>query len=244
MRRASSNLRAIIPWTFLTLTIALLACQPASTPAPMAGPLPRGVSSNPRQFVQQVSSLRRGDTIIRHRPGRCLYGECSVEIVIEALGTVLPRSYHAPDQGFAYAHIRNTDTTHQEAKYRLDPTSKADYYIWMDSLPGFNRTRWTLLRVPKDSTKRVENRLSKPLTPCHPGPPGMPAVDFAEYGHKSGSPCRVATNEGDPGVSLASSVSSWPFAPFLKRVAAFVSDRAVVTATAGAWFGCDTGCCR
>jgi hypothetical protein len=160
-----------------------------------------------------------------------------------ALGTVLPSSNDAPDQGFAYAQIWNTDPTDEEAKYRLDPTAKADYYIWMDRLPNSNKTRWTLLRVPKDPNRMVENKFSKPLTHCHSKPPGKPAVDFAEGAHPGeSSACKVATNDADPEVHRASSFSSLPFAPLLKRVAALVSDRA--GAAPGAWFGCDTGCCR
>lgn len=240
MRRATSNLRAIVPWGFLTLAVGWIGCNPPPPPVPIAGPLPPGVDSVPSQFLQQVGKPLRSQTQIRSRPGRCLNGGCTVEIEMEALGTEIPNPNDAPNQGFAYAHIRNMDPSDEEAKYRLDPTTQADYYIWMDSLPGFNKTRWTLLRVPKKGGI-VQNKFSKTLTPCHPGV-GYVGVDFAEYKHARGSPCRVATNEGDPGINLASSFSSWPFAPFLKRVAALVSDRA--GAAPGAWFGCDTGCCR
>lgn len=241
MKRAPSNLRAIVPLAFLAVA-AVLTCgpYPPLPPPPPAGPLPPGVSSDPAQFRQQVSGLTRGQTHIRSRPGRCLNGGCTVEIEIEVLGTVIPNPNDAPDQGFAYANIRNMDASDEEAKYRLDPTTQADYYIWMDSLPGFNKTRWTLLRVPKRGGN-VENKFSRTLTECHPGPPALD-VDFAEYKHPRGSPCRVAMDDVDPGVNLASSFSSAPFAPLLKRIAALVSDRA--GAAPGAWFGCGTGCCR
>lgn len=234
-------------WTVLTLAVSLVGCNPGGFPEPRPTPLPPGVSADPAQFRQDVikGGFNPGpNPHVRSRPAICRLRACAVDVEIVALGATLPDPANPPAAGIPFGRIRNLDPTDREAKYGFEPSTTAEYYLWVDRDPGSKRARWTILRVPV-ARGAVQATLSEELAVCHPTAPGgprlQPDVDFAEYKYSLGSPCRVAGNTVMPSVAHASVFSSGRLSAFIARIANIVRGRAA--AAAPIWGQCSAGCC-
>lgn len=234
-------------WTVVTLAVSMVGCNPGAFPEPRPTPLPPGVSPDPTQFRQEVKNrgFVPGPKLhVRSRPAICPTRACTVDIEIVALGDTLPDPGNPPATGIPFGRIRNLDPTGREARYGFEPSTRAEYYLWVDRDPGSKGARWTILRVPV-ARGVVQATLSEPLAVCHPYPASAPRpepdVDFAEYKHARGSDCLVAGNTVVPSVAHASVFSSGRLAALIARIANTV--RGGAAAVAPIWGQCSTGCC-
>ena len=228
----------------LALVAVMIGCNPPLPPSPPTIiPLPRGVEEDPTRFRQQWAALARGQAKVRPRPARCLAGGCSVDIEIVVLGTAVPSPDKPPADGYPIAILRNLDPSDKEARYNLDPSHEAEYYLWIDKVPSAVKTRYVLLRVPMRGGK-VEGKGSKQIAICHydttPNPNKRPDVDFAEFKHPLGNPCRVAAGDVKPAVTHAGALSFHSLATVAARISEWFRGRGPASLI---WTDCDSGCC-
>jgi hypothetical protein len=242
MSRSSAASLAVGRWLAVSLLTTAIACATAETnlPPPDAkNDLPDGVSRNTTEFRQRVSSFApSGNVHRRGRPGRCAV--CLINISIEAVGdTRLIDPRNGPAQGRAVAHILNLDPTDTEAYYGIQPSTQAEYYLWVDRSPGSGRARWTLLRVPMDAGIVTAGR-PHDLKLCRKSDVGeikTSDADFAEYRHPAG--CDANVDAEDLKASQAS-VLPLRVDALLKHVTAFLFPP---TRIQGGWIDCARGCC-
>lgn len=234
-------------WAFLTLLAGFFGCTSAGVPRPpvLSDNLPTGVERDASQFRRQLARFYGKPTHQRTRRAICHNGTlgCGVEIEIQVDGVQLPDPAVPPAAGYAIARLTNLDRRDTEEYYHLVPSSRAEYFVWIDAMPGMRRTRWTLLYVPAGSGN-VQTAFTKALVRCHAGD-GKPYpvnVDFTEFKwHPPGTVCGETTYSVAPrSVSLASVFSVPPLAALIRRVSALVSGGA--TRPNGIWFECN-GCC-
>lgn len=238
-------LRPARRWALLTLLAGFIACTSAGVPAPpvLSNILPLGVEPNASLFRQQQTRFSGRPTHTRTRRAICENGtirtlRCVVDIEIRVDGDV-PDPDVPPAAGYAIARLTNLDPRDTEEQYHLVPSSRADYFVWIDAMPGSRRTRWTLLYVPTGSGN-VQTAFAKPLVRCHLRP-GRPAnVDFSEFQDHPVGVCGVATNNVAPSVTLASVVSIRPLTALITRIGSMISGGARIPN--GIWFEC-SGCC-
>lgn len=226
------------------LVAVMIGCNPPLPPSPPTMiALPRGVDEDPTRFRQQWANLARGPAKVRPRPARCLAGGCSVDIEIVVLGTAVPHPDRPPADGYPIAILRNLDPSDREARYDLDPSREAEYYLWIDKVPSAVKTRYVLLRVPMRGGK-VEGKGSKQIAVCHydptPIPNKRPDVDFAEFKHPLGNPCRVADGAVKPAVTHAATLSFHSVAILAARMREWLDMRGPASLI---WTDCDPGCC-
>lgn len=228
-------------WIFL-LAAALIACTPPGlVPPPMTGPLPPNVNPDADGFRRDVQSLvpSHPTSHTRERAGICPHA-CTVPVEIVLLSAPVPDPDDPPSTGAPLARIRNLHPSIREGRYGFDPSTDADYYLWIDSIPNANKTRWTLLRVPVGSGTVTAGHPNI-LVGCHPGPrPSVPDVDFVSYKHPGGSPCFVAGNPTAPAVTRASVFTAGPIRAIAARIAAVISPPFDLSPI---WIECNSGCC-
>jgi hypothetical protein len=242
MNRSSAASLAVGRWLAVSLLTTALACATAETnlqPPDPANDLPPGVSKNPAEFRQHVSAFAlSGNVHRRGRPGRC--PTCLINISIEAVGdTRLIDPRNGPAQGRAVAHILNLDPTDTEAYYGIQPSSQAEYYLWVDRNPVSGRARWTLLRVPMGAGSVTAGR-PRDLRLCRMSEPGeikTSDADFAENRHPNG--CDASLDGDDMKASQASLVPH-RIEALLGHVTAYLFPP---TRIGGGWIDCIRGCC-
>jgi hypothetical protein len=200
-------------------------------------PLPQGVSPNAEQFRARIAPGKfSGTRWVRKRAGKCL-GNCPVDVAIEAIApTRTIDLVHPARPARAVARIENLDATRTEAYYGLKPSTRADYYLWVDWVSG--RTRMTMLEVPRGSG-RVRGGRYRNLQVCHSYRHGPDSTDFgdADFIEYHG-PCDSA---GIKRAALIPSVSLVGIANFFrwaKRAPAQTELR-----SEGGWIDCNSGCC-
>lgn len=243
-----ASLRPARRWVLLTLLVGFMGCTSAGVPAPpvLSNILPPGVEPNASLFRQQQMRLYGRPTHKRVRRAICEHGttrtaRCVVDVEIHVDDrAALPDPDTPPAIGYAIARLTNPDPRDTEEYYHLVPSVRAEYFVWIDAMPGGRRTRWTLLYVPTGSGT-VQTVMQSTLVRCHPKPGGRPAnVDFSEFADHPVGSCGVTTNTVAPSVRLASAFSIAPFNALLSRIRSLVSGSA--RAPNGIWFECN-GCC-
>lgn len=242
-------LRPARRWALLTLLAGFFGCTSAGVPRPpvLSDNLPAGVERDASQFRRQLARFYGKPTHQRSRRAICHNGTlgCVVEIEIQVDGVELPDPAVPPRDGFAIARLTNLDRQDTEEQYHLVPSSRAEYFVWLDAMPGSGRTRWTLLYVPSGAGN-VQTAFSKPLTRCHTPKEVVPRpvadVDFTEFKwHPPGTVCGGTTYSVAPrSVSLASVFSVPPLAALIRRVGSLLSGGSRIPN--GIWFECN-GCC-
>ena len=243
----NSSLPTLRParWALVTVLVGFIGCKSGGMPAPprLSNDLPNGAVSNAAIFRQQHTRFYGRPTYPqRGRRAVCEKGfkprKCVVAIDIQVDATVaVPDPAAPPSTGYAIARLSNLDTRDTEEQYGMVPKAQADYFVWIDAMPG-GGTRWTLLKVPAGSGS-VQTAYTKRLVRCKPGAAGKPAdVDFSEYRHDHGE-CGVATNV-EPSANLASLLSMRPLSTLFTRIGSLISGRA--GQPNGMWFEC-SGCC-
>lgn len=247
MNSPFTALRPARRWALLTLLAGFIGCTSAGVPAPpvLSDILPPGVEPNASRFRQQQTRFYGRPTHTRSRRAICENGtvrtlRCVVDIEIQVDGVDLPDPALPPTSGYAIARLTNLDPRDTEEQYHLVPSSRAEYFVWIDAMPGTRRTRWTLLYVPSGSGN-VQTAFAKPLSRCHTMPGPRPVnVDFSEFQPHPPGVCGVATNTVAPSVTLASVFSIRPLAAFVTRIGSLFSGGAIIPN--GIWFECN-GCC-
>ena len=246
------TLRPAFRLALLTLLAGFFGCTSAGLPRPavLSDNLPPGVEPNAARFRQQQMRFFGRPTHTRSRRAICETGTvrtlgCVVEVEIQVDGVALPDDVVPPTAGYAIARLTNIDPRDTEEEYQMVSSKQADYFVWIDEMPGSRRTRWTLLYVPNGSGT-VQTAYAKPLSRCHTkkdaGPPPVPDVDFTEFKwHPPGIKCGATTySASPPSVTVASVFSIRPFTALITRIGSLISGRARIPN--GIWFECN-GCC-
>ena len=244
MIRSRSIPLAVGKWITIASAILALGCATTQLINPVPEwntPLPSGVSSNPKQFLNDVSMVRAADNVhIRARPGACF--NCIVHVRIQALGEtwrIDPKN--GPTAGVPVAKIQNLDSSDREALYGFLPDTAAVYYFWVDRGPRSN-ARLTVLQVPVHGGVVTAGRQTD-LRLCHRRPEGQPSTsdaDFYEYRYHGGCTERVSSVP-PRGMSEASLFPGAPAAALVARLAAIIV-RGMQIADGG-WIDCNLGCC-
>jgi hypothetical protein len=234
--------------SLLALLVSAIGCTSAgvSVPPVLSNVLPPGVESNPAQFRQQHTRFSGRPTHTRTRRANCERGamaraKCVVEIAIEVDATAaVPNPDAPPAAGYAIARLNNLDALDIEEEYDMVPSSQAEYFVWIDAMPGGSGTRWTLLYVPKGSGS-VQTAYVARLSRCKENPGARPPnVDFAEFAGHSHGQCGVSTNNPEPSPALASIFTARPLSALVTAISSLINGGAK-TAN-GMWFEC-SGCC-
>ncbi len=252
MKSPFPSLRPARRLALLTLLAGFFGCTSAGVPRPpvLSDNLPPGVEPNASRFRQQQMRFYGRPNHTRGRRAICETGAvrtlgCAVEIEIQVDAVPLPDDVVPPANGYVIARLSNLDPRDTEEEYQMVSSTRADYFIWIDEMPGARRTRWTLLYVPKGSGN-VQTAYAKPLSRCHTekesGPPPPADVDFTEYKwHPAGVKCgRTTYSAAPPSVTVASVFSIRPFTALITRVGSLISGGARIPN--GIWFECG-GCC-
>jgi hypothetical protein len=250
MKRWSAVPRAVAVWAGIVVAVVVYACasQPLSESLLLYPPgdwdtaLPLGVDPNPTQFMNTLNASPLGESVhTRTRPGRCLL-PCTVQVKIQTLGNTQEiDTAPGPATGRAIARIENRDSTDTEGLFGFRPFTQAEYVFWVDRSPGSNRSRLTVLWVPRTACGRVRAGFQKILVLCHErgGRARVSDVDFYEYKHGI-APCSVPGAILRPTVKEASLISLRPFVALYVRLNGLMRGE---TAADGAWIDCNSGCC-
>lgn len=243
-----STLRPARRLALLTLLAPFIGCPGVGVaPAPvLSDNLPMGVERDASRFRQQLTRFYAKPTHTRTRRAICADGtlRCVVEIEIHVDRVELPDPAAPPPRGLPIARLANLDPRDTEEQYHLVPSSRADYFVWLDPMPGTGGTRWTLLYVPSRGGN-VQTAYAKPLTRCHVAKyevPPVADVDFTEFkSHPAGVLCGAPTSSVvPPSASLASVFSIRPLTALITKIGSLISGGATIPN--GIWFECN-GCC-
>jgi len=198
------------------------------------------VNSHPDSFRTQLT-VSPGMQHVRTRAGIC--PGCTVQVRIRAIDTTrIFGPGMPPATGQAVAVIQNLDSRITEAYYGFRPGSYADYYFWVDKRPDADRSRITVLEVPRGPGLAVRAGRQKNLEYCHIYPPGhgysRPDADFLEYK----AACTASANSAQSKILVASLLSSSSVTGLVLGGAAAL--RAAMSVSQGGWIECNSGCCK
>lgn len=252
MKSPFPSLRPARHLALLALLAGFFGCTSTGVPRPLvlSDNLPSGVEPNASRFRQQQMHFYGRPTHTRGRRAICENGRvrtlgCVVEVEIQVEAVALPDDVVPPTNGYAIARLTNIDPRDTEEEYQMVSSRHADYFVWIDEMPGSRRTRWTLLYVPK-GPGNVQTAYAKPLSRCHTmkeaGPPPVADVDFTEFkSHPPGVKCGATIySAAPPSVTVASVFSMRPVTALIARISSLISGGARIPN--GIWFECN-GCC-
>lgn len=244
MIRSPATPLAVAKWITIASAVLTLGCATKALiyPEPEWNTrLPPGVSSNPKQFLADIATVPKADSVHeRARSGNCLY--CTVNVRIQTLGeTWRINPDTGPAMGLPIARIENLDRRHKEARFGFLPSTEATYFFWVDRNPRSTRARLTVLQVPT-SGGVVTAGHQKDLHLCHIRPPGRrPASDVDFYEYRYDGPCTAGAATLSSGMSEASLLPTTTVGALFSRLAAIIG-RGMLFA-GGGWIDCNSGCC-
>lgn len=223
----------------VVLAGSTLVCAPQQgihQPRPSPNnPLPADVEPTSDAFRQKLSGVRPGGANTRRRDAACWLCR-DIEVTIEALGdTYLVDPDKAPIPGIAVAHLVNHHDSKTEKYYGLKPKKDAEYYLWVDTIPGSRKAQWTLLEVPIADGPVLAAKPT-PLGKCHARSAGetpRSEADFAEY--------RPDCDKLVAGKTRSMTGAS--MLPLAHLAGLIDAAKAAVAASSGGWIDCSYGCC-
>lgn len=222
------------------LSLAVLGCAKESTIADAGGPaeFPLPSDGSPlrlKDLKDVLDKHDRGDTHKHDRWGDTCEKKC-VPVEIESVGQTNDIDpVKGPANARVVAEIRNKHADDTETGYKLKPSAKFDYYIWVDADKS-GAARWTLVELEKiqGGMANVRHAAQGLLEYCEKdGRTEKSDADFKTCAHAKD----VAAIRRSGLVSLPTVTSLWGM--FRNQV----RDTSSAPPDGPAWLRCVNGCC-